>query len=79
LWGQKFHVLKSPPFGDEGELEYLAAEEINRLKLLDLEYGEDVLLFRREYITAYESLGSPTNTKRGVVIIGQPGIGVYFC
>ncbi|KAH9022984.1 hypothetical protein EDB85DRAFT_342232 [Lactarius pseudohatsudake] len=77
LWGKKFHVLNSAPFGDEGELEYLDAEEIDRLKLLDLEFCEKVLLFRREYITAYESLslGSPTNKEPSVVVIGQPGIG----
>ncbi|KAH8988852.1 hypothetical protein EDB92DRAFT_986765 [Lactarius akahatsu] len=40
LWGKKFHVLNSAPFGDEGELEYLDAEEIDRLKLLDLEFCE---------------------------------------
>ncbi|KAH9082063.1 hypothetical protein EDB83DRAFT_2512858 [Lactarius deliciosus] len=80
LWGKKFHVLNSAPFGDEGELEYLDAEEIDRLKLLDLEFCEKVLLFRREYITAYESLslGSPTNKEPSVVVIGQPGIGKYI-
>ncbi|KAH8998986.1 hypothetical protein EDB86DRAFT_3147295 [Lactarius hatsudake] len=78
LWGKKFHVLSSAPFGDEGELEYLDAEEIERLKLLDLEFCEKVLLFRREYVMAYESLslGSPTNKEPSVVVIGQ-GIGKF--
>ncbi|KAH9014215.1 hypothetical protein EDB84DRAFT_1568299 [Lactarius hengduanensis] len=78
LWGKDIQVLRSVPFGDEGELEYLDAEEIDRLKLFDLEFYGEVLLFRREYTTAYDSLelGSPTEQKKpDVVVLGQPGIG----
>lgn len=82
LWGKNLHVLTSPPSGDEGELEYVGAAEVNRLKLSGLGFGEPILLFRREYITAYQSqgLGLPANTKPSIVMIGQPGIGVCaFC
>jgi len=81
LWGNDLQgILKSFPLGDEGKLEYLSAAEVKRLGLRGLDYQEDILLFREEYTTAFESLdlGSPTSGKSSVIVIGQPGIGACY-
>jgi hypothetical protein len=79
LWGKKFHVSLFPPLDDDGELEYLAAEEVKRLKLSKLDFGGGVLLIRPEYIKAYDSLDlvSP-KVKHSVVVTGGSGIGTAF-
>jgi hypothetical protein len=60
------------------ELRYLPKTEVDSLELRALGYSENVLLVRKEYLTTMNIL----NTKswkpcggRGVVIIGQSGIG----
>jgi hypothetical protein len=80
LWGNALDgILQS--LGDEGGLKYLPAAEVKRLQLRCFDYGEDVLLFRQEYNTAYESLhlGSPASGEPNVVVIGQRGIGAWHC
>ena len=63
----------------ETKLKYVAAEEVNRLKLSELNFGGTVLLIRPEYIQACDSLDLVSTTvKRSVVITGQPGNGSAF-
>jgi hypothetical protein len=69
----------SLPLGDEGELTYLATEEVDCLKLSELDFGDSVLLIRPEYIKAYDflDLRSP-KVKDSVVVTSGPGIGSTF-
>ena len=63
----------------EARLEYVTAEEVNCLKLLELDFSGTILLICPEYIQACDLLDlvSPT-VKRSVVITGQPGNGSAF-
>lgn len=81
MWDKDLHGELSFPLGDgKGELRYLPADEVKRLELRRLDYREDVLLFRQAYVTVVESLnlGSSAGGEPSVVVIGQPGIGLYY-
>jgi hypothetical protein len=63
------------------ELRYLPKTEVDTLELHSLGYFEDVLLVRKEYLTAMNILNTKSWKEcggHGVVIIGQPGIGEKF-
>ena len=58
----------------EARLEYVTVEEVNRLKLLELDFSGTILLFHPEYIQACDLLDLVLPTvKCSVVITGQPG------
>lgn len=81
LWGKSLdQILRKTTTGPAGmSLQYMPKDSVVQLNLLLLNYQEDVLLIRKEYITAFDALVSrSTGQERGggVVVLGQPGIGV---
>jgi hypothetical protein len=85
FWGKDFdQVLQPVP--NCGNSKYLAKQQIDSLGVRRLRYPEDVLLVREEYTVAYSALqlykkedaSQLLHTKRsgGVVVTGQPGIGM---
>lgn len=80
FWGNTLdHHLRPVP--DSGGFMYLTQEKINYLQLRDqFFYLEDTLLVRNEYEVAYQDLVLTHDNprSRGVVVLGQSGIGVHL-
>lgn len=51
---------------------------LRMLQLGSMKYNEEVLLIREEYVIAFNTLGGPSQRGGGIVILGQPGIGVCY-
>jgi len=64
---------------DGSDLKYMPETLVNELGLRDLGYNERCLLIRHEFIFAFNRLTllSPDDTRGGVVVTGQPGIGTH--
>ena len=78
IWGKQLQeMLLDVP--DGSDLKYMPQTWVNELGLRDLGYNEQFLLICREFIFAFDSLTllSPDNTRGGVVVTGQPGIGTH--
>ena len=76
FWGADLNVLLQPV--PDCDLKYLGTDQIAPLK--SLFYPEDILLVREEYKTLYDDIWSYRNLPRvgGVVVSGQPGIGMHI-
>lgn len=70
-------LLDVPAKGCKG-LKYLPNTKVDELQLHTLGYNEEVLLVREEYLIALGALGIKSGTGGGMVITGQPGIGMEF-
>ena len=60
-------------------LKYVLNTQIEQLRLDCLNYRESVLLVHKEYISAFvtlESCSLESSRDGGVVVVGQPGIGM---
>ncbi|KAI9463992.1 hypothetical protein BJY52DRAFT_1221403 [Lactarius psammicola] len=65
----------------EDEFKYVPFAQLKRPNLsIWFGFNEKVLLFRQEYLTAFDSLdmGSSMKRKDSVVVAGHPGIGMGF-
>ncbi len=84
FWGEQSEHLghQLQPVPGYGHLQYLNEERINSLGLKTLDYNEVVLLVREEYEVAYNYLrlceGNPDSRGGGMVVTGQPGIGLHL-
>ena len=83
LWKKSLDsILDDTPANDSGQvLKYVPAAAIQRLQLGHMKYIEDVLLFRKEYDTAFNTLESWWKCSQkggGVIVTGQPGIGACY-
>jgi hypothetical protein len=82
LWGQNLDEKLKVVSGDGGRTwKYLPKEQLDSLQLDLLGYSERVLLFRDEYSATMESFELKQAMKggrRGVVVTGQPGIGMVL-
>ena len=70
-------LLDVPAKGCKG-LKYLPNTKVDELQLHTLGYNEEVLLVCEEYLIALGALGMKSGTGGGMVITGQPGIGMEF-
>jgi hypothetical protein len=81
LWGKDLDKLLQP-VPDSNNFKYLTKKQIDSLGLRRLGYDEVVLLVRDEYKLAYNDLCSYNKRLKGrrggVVVTGQPGIGMHF-
>lgn len=75
LWGKHINSVLDQ-VSDCPEL-YLSQTKVRDLQLSNLGYTEEALLVREEYITAVNLLEGPFRGFQGVVITGQPGIGMF--
>jgi hypothetical protein len=80
FWGKNLDEILQP-VPDCGNFKHLTNEQILSLRLNRLNYDEDVLLVRGEYEVTYRDLwsyneGAPA--RGGVVVTGQPGIGMHL-
>lgn len=81
LWGQNLNDKLKVLSDDGGTWKYLPKDYLDFIQLPPLGYREDVLLFREEYSAAVESFDPENAMKggcRGVVVTGQPGIGMVL-
>ncbi len=81
FWGEDVDKLLQPV--PDCNLQYFTKEQIKYLGLRDhLLYDQVVLLVREEYKVAYPTLRwykeNPNSTSGGVVVTGQPGIGMHL-
>ena len=82
FWLEGFDELLQPVPGCN--LKYLSEEHINSLQLDHLFYNESVLLVREEYeiaftyLQSFEEKKSPRRRSTGMVVTGQPGIGMHL-
>ena len=79
LWGQGLNDNLKEHSENGVTWKYLPKEYLDSLQLPLLGYLEDVLLFREEYKIAMDSFNPEESMKggsRGVVVTGQPGIGI---
>ena len=79
LWGQDLKANLGVVFHGGVTLNYLSKEYLDSLQLRPLGYRGGVLLFRDEYSVAVKSFGiegAMAGGYRGVIITGQPGIGI---
>ena len=82
FWWEGLDELLQPVPGCN--LKYLSEEHIDSLQLNHLCHNESVLLVREEYEIAFRYLQLSEEKKRpqrrsaGMVVTGQPGIGVYL-
>ena len=80
-WGGLDELVQPVP---DCDLKYLPEEHIDSLKLDHLSYNESVLLVREEYEVTFRYLQSCEENKRlqrrsaGMVVTGQPGIGMHL-
>jgi hypothetical protein len=75
FWGKNLNDILQP-VPNYGDLKYFTEEQIVDLKLMRLLYGETVLLVREEYDVCYNALKD--SNSGGVVVTGQPGIGMHL-
>ncbi|KAH9077736.1 hypothetical protein EDB83DRAFT_1509422 [Lactarius deliciosus] len=77
MWGQPLKDMVQTVHGLQNTLEFVPPEKLRKLGLKYLGFIERVLLFRQEYITAFNFLGLGPSTRRenSVVVTGHPGIG----
>ena len=79
LWGQSLNDNLKEHSENGVTWKYLPKEYLDSLQLPLLGHLEDVLLFREEYKIAMDSFNPEESMKggsRGVVVTGQPGIGI---
>ena len=79
LWGQDLKANLGVVSHGGVTLNYLSKEYLDSLQLRPLGYRGGVLLFRDEYSVAVKSFGiegAMAGGYRGVIITGQPGIGI---
>ena len=79
FWWQGFDQLLQPV--PDSNLKYLPEEQIDSLQLGHLSYTESVLLVREEYEVTFGYLqekSSPRRRSAGMVVTGQPGIGMHL-
>jgi hypothetical protein len=81
LWNKPWDTMLLDESDDSAEsFKYLPNEHIEKLQLVDLGYDESVLLVRAEYISAFYELQSRSSSPGrggGIVVTGQPGIGMW--
>ena len=82
FWGTNLDTLLQP-VPDYSDLKHLSKQRLLFLRLGILKYHAEVLLVCEEYKTVYKHLVSYKDTMRetgsgGVVVTGQPGIGVHL-
>jgi len=76
LWGIELTSLLLEVRIGSQPFKYLPKENIVAMRLNDLRFPEDVLLFRPEYEIASDLLKQwSRDGSGGVAVIGQPGIG----
>ena len=65
---------------DGGESKYLLTVEVKRLVSWKFDYKDDVLIFRQEYTSAFESprLRSPANSEPSVIVVSQSENGACY-
>ena len=82
FWLGGFDELLQPV--PDCNLKYLPEEHIDSLQLDHLSYNESILLVREEYEVTFSYLQSCEEKKRpqrrsaGMVVTGQPGIGMHL-
>jgi hypothetical protein len=80
LWKKPFNAILSEYDVSSGKsFQYIPNQLIEDLQLYRLNYLENILLVREEYVTAFNTLESWAGSAGrggGVVITGQPDIGV---
>jgi hypothetical protein len=80
LWNNPLDTMLLDEFDDSAKpFKYVPDAQIERLRLDRLNYHESVLLVREEYISAFDTLESRSlgsSRGGGVVVVGQPGIGM---
>ncbi|KAH9039984.1 hypothetical protein EDB84DRAFT_1476714 [Lactarius hengduanensis] len=76
MWGQPLKDVVQTVHGQQNVLEYVPSEKFRKLGLKFLGFIERVLLFRQEYIIAFNllGLGPPTRRENSVVVTGHSGI-----
>jgi hypothetical protein len=82
FWGKTLDDILQPVGPDCGNLKYLSQNQIGPLNLRALLYTPNVLLVRDEYELVYKDLCKYKDDKSikrgGVVVTGQPGIGMLL-
>jgi hypothetical protein len=80
FWGKPLDELLHSVTDCGGNFKYFTEEQINTLRLRDLLYTGDALLVRDEYEVSYKALCSYKEDSLiwGVVVTGQPGIGMHL-
>lgn len=81
MWGEPVQgILQTVAHGRGTGLKYVPSAKLEELKLQFLGFTERVLLFRQEYVDAFDSLElkSPMQCADSVIVTGHPGIGMNF-
>jgi hypothetical protein len=75
MWGKNLDdLLQDVP--NTNDLKYLPKASVDDMQLKALGYREDVLLIRDEYLILFDELVIKSEHGcKGVVVLGQPGIG----
>ena len=82
FWWEDLDELLQPV--PDCDLKYMPEEHINSLKLGHLSYNKSILLVRKEYEVAFtyfqscEEKNRPQRMSAGMVVTGQPGIGMHL-
>ena len=79
FWWEGLDELLQPV--PDCNLKYLPEEQIDSLQLDHLSYNESILLVREEYEVAFTYLQEkkrPCRRSAGMVVTGQPGIGMHL-
>jgi hypothetical protein len=80
LWNVPLASILDETSDNSGQkIRYVSCERVEKLKLRVMNYIEEVLLIRKEYDVALKLLQFRASSKSrggGVVVSGQPGIGM---
>lgn len=79
LWGKDLNIILREISVEGTTWKYVPKENIDHLQMRKLGYREESLLIRPEYETALAMFGYESAKDRncgGVVVTGQPGIGM---